>query len=109
MGHVKCEKENDLYKITFENQNEVQVNDYDDFSIKAKDFEEVFVSLMNGFEYKNKKEVLIPTETNYVKLDYTKFVGKMRVRITVLKKKNALGFSYWAWLTQKKAKKLFGK
>lgn len=109
MGHVDCVKQNNLYVITYENQNDVQVNDYDDFSIMAEDFEDVYNTLIIGFNDKHKKEIHIPTVSNYVELDYTKFFGKILVRFTQSKKKGSLGVSFSAWYTQKEIMKLFGK
>lgn len=109
MGLVVCVKENGVYQFTFENQNEVQVNDHDDFSINADYFDELFEILMAGFENKPKKDVPISSIKDYVCLDYVKFLGKVRVRFNSSKKKNALGVSYSAWLTQKDIQKLFGK
>jgi len=109
MGHVDCVKQNNLYLISYENQNDVQVNDYDEFSIKAEDFEEVYKTLISGFEDKHKNEIHIPTTLNYVDVEYTKLFGKMSVRFTQSKKKGALGVSFSAWYSQKEIKKLFGK
>lgn len=109
MGHIDCVKENSVYTISYENQNEVQVNDYDNFSIKPEDFQKVYNSIMTGFENKQKTEISIPTVQNYVELDYTKFLGKMKVRFTQSKKKGALGVSFSAWYSPKEIKKLFGK
>ena len=109
MGHIDCIKQNNLYLISYENQNDVQVNDYDEFSIKLEDFEEVYNTLMAGFEDKHKKKINIPTIQNYVELDYSKFLGKISVRFTQSKKKGALGVSFSAWYSQKEIQKLFGK
>lgn len=109
MGHVDCVKQNNVFIISYENQNDVQVNDYDDFSIQAKDFEEVYKTLITGFEEKQKTEIHIPTTLNYVEVEYTKLLGKMSVRFTQSKKKGALGVSFSAWYSQKEIKKLFGK
>ena len=109
MGHIDCVKHTNEYFITYENQNDVQVNDYDDFSIKAEDFEDVYETLMTGFMDKQKKEVHIPTVQNYVTLDYAKFLGKTSVRFTKSKKKGALGVSFSAWYSPKEINKLFGK
>lgn len=109
MGHVDCVKQNNVFIISYENQNDVQVNDYDDFSIQAEDFEEVYKTLITGFEEKQKTEIHIPTTLNYVEVEYTKLLGKMSVRFTQSKKKGALGVSFSAWYSQKEIKKLFGK
>lgn len=109
MGHIDCVKHNHLYVITYENQNDVQVNDYDNFSIKTEDFEGVYSTLLGGFEDKHKKEIHIPTASNYVELDYAKFLGKISVRFTQSKKKGSLGASFSAWYSQKEINKLFGK
>lgn len=108
MGHIDCVKQNNQYLITYENQNNVQVNDYDDFSIKTESFDEVYNTIIAGFEDKQKKEIHIPTVLNYVELDYAKFLGKMSVRFTQSKKKGGLGVSFSAWYSQKEIKKLFG-
>jgi len=109
MGHIDCVKKNNLYLITYENQNDVRVNSYDDFSIKGENFEEVYNTIIAGFEDKHKKEIHIPTLINYVELDYSKFLGRMSVRFTQSKNKGALGVSFSAWYSQKEIKKLFGK
>ena len=109
MGHVDCVKQDNLYLISYENQNDVQVNDYDDFSIKSEDFEEVYKTLITGFEEKQKTEIHIPTTLNYVEVEYTKLLGKMMVRFTQSNKKGALGVSFSAWYSQKEIKKLFGQ
>ena len=108
MGHIECVKQNDQYLITYENQNDVQVNDYADFSIKSENFDAVYDTVLAGFEDKYKKKIHIPTVSNYVELDYTKFLGKMSVRFTQSKKKGALGVSFSAWYSKKQLKKLFG-
>jgi hypothetical protein len=109
MGHVDCVKQNGVYTISYENQNDVQVNDYDKFSIKPEDFEDVYNTIMTGFENNQKTEITIPTLQNYVELDYTRFLGKMKVRFTQSKKKGALGVSFSTWYSQKDIQKLFGK
>jgi len=108
MGHIECVKQNDLYLITYENQNDAQVNDYDDFSIKSENFDAVYETVLAGFENKHKEEIHIPTVSNYVELDYAKFLGKMSMRFTQSKKKGALGVSFSAWYSKKQIKKLFG-
>ena len=109
MGYVDCVKQNNMYLFSYENQNDVHVNDYDDFSIKDEDFEWVYKTLIAGFEGKHKKEIHIPTTLNYVEVEYTKLFGKMLVRFTQSKKKDALGVSFSEWYSQKEIKKLFGK
>ncbi len=109
MGHIECVKQNNIFLITYENQNDVQVNDYADFSIKSENFDKVYNTILEGFKDKHKKEIHIPTVSDYVVLDYTKFLGKMSVRFTQSKKKGALGVSYSAWYSQKEIMKLFGK
>lgn len=109
MGHIKCVKQNNIFLITYENQNDVQVNDYADFSIKSENFDEVYNTILEGFKDKRKKEIHIPTVSDYVELDYTKFLGKMSVRFTQSKKKGSLGVSFSAWYSQKEIMKLFGK
>ncbi len=108
MGHIECVKQNNIYLITYENQNDVQVNDYSDFSIKPEDFEKVNNTISEGFKDKSKKEINIPTVSDYVVLDYTKFLGKMSVRFTQSKKKGSLGVSFSAWYSEREIKKLFG-
>jgi len=108
MGHIECVKQNDQYLITYENQNNVQVNDYADFSIKSENFTDVYGIILAGFEDKHKKEIHIPTVSNHVEVDYTKFLGKMSMRFTQSKKKGALGVSFSAWYSKKQIKKLFG-
>ncbi|MFD1294973.1 hypothetical protein ACFQ5N_14105 [Lutibacter holmesii] len=109
MGYIDCIKKGNSYTISYENQNEVQVNGYSDFSIKLEEFENVYNTIITGFEKKQKSEISIPTVLNYVELDYTKFLGKMRVRFVQSKKKGALGVSFSAWYSLKQIKKLFGK
>ena len=109
MGSIKCVEQNNVYLIKYENQNDVQVNDHDEFSIKSEDFEAVYNTIMAGFENKQKTEIHIPTVQNYVELDYSKLLGKMSVRFTQSKKKGALGVSFSAWYSQKQIMKLFGK
>lgn len=109
MGHVDCVKQNNLYIISYESQNDVQLNDEFDFSIKAEDFEEVYMTIVGGFEDKHKKEMHISTTLNYVEVEYLKLFGKMSMRFTQSKKKGALGVSFSAWYSQKEIKKLFGK
>lgn len=108
MGHIKCVKQNNQYLITYENQNNVQVNDYADFSIKSENFDDVYDTILDGFKDKHKKEIHIQTVSDYVELDYTKFLGKMSLRFTQSKKKGALGVSFSAWYSQKEIEKLFG-
>lgn len=108
MGHIECVKQNNVYLISYENQNDVQVNDYVEFSIKSEDFEDVYNTIIKGFENRKKTEISIPTVSDYVELDYTKFLGKMSVRFTKSKKKGSLGISYSAWYSEREIKKLFG-
>lgn len=109
MGQIDCVKQNGVYTISFENQNDVRVNNYDNFSIKQVYFEEVYNTIITGFQNKQKTKISIPTIQNYVELDYTKFLGKMKVRFTQSKKKGALGASFSAWYSLKEIKKIFGK
>lgn len=109
MGHVDCVMQNNLYVITYENQNDVRVNDYAHFSIKAEDFDDVYNTILEGFKTIPNDEIHIPTISGYVSLEYTKFLGKISMRFTQSKKKGALGISYSTWYSQKDMEKLFGK
>jgi len=55
--HADGVKQNNLYIITYENQNGAQVKDKDDFSIKAEVFQSIYKSLIAGLDDKHKKEI----------------------------------------------------
>lgn len=109
MGYAECIIQNNVYLFTYENQNEVQVNNYDEFSINLEDFEKVYEALMDGFKDKHKKKMHIPTTSKYVEMEYAKVFGIVQVRFTQSHKKGALGVSLSAYYSQKEIKKLFGK
>lgn len=110
MGLVYCEKEINTYTFTYEDQNEMRVNDYVSFSFEGKDiFEQLYDTIMVNLEIIPKGDIYITSQENYVRIDFAKFLGIKSFRFKQSKKKNGLGFSFSTWMTKKETKKLFGK
>ncbi|PCE64079.1 hypothetical protein B7P33_12635 [Sediminicola luteus] len=111
MGMVECHKTPEGYTFTYENDNEIAVNDYASFSIPNTEnsLEQLYKTIQKGLTENPKKDVRIETNSDFVWLEFTRFLGKTVYRFKQSTKEKALGHDYSAWITKKETERLFGK
>ena len=107
---IECTKIGNVYTIEYRDMKFPNIEAYKEFSFEDVDntFEDLYKTIIDGFENTPKEDVTLSIPNYTITLDYTKALGMVNVNIYItLKNADVTGVT--AALTKKQIDKLFGK